>query len=187
MEEFNSLLSKRRSYRKYTNEHLSGDEVQLILEAALLSPSSKGRRSWEFIVVEDKEMLIKLSHCKPQNVSFIANAAMVVVVLGNPLDSDAWIEDSSIASFSMQLQAEALDIGSCWIQLRERNFAENITTSEYINDLLDVPMPLQPLSIISFGRKIEQKDPANLEALMWEKVHIGKYTFLENQEDNGTI
>lgn len=183
MEELNTLLAKRRSYRKYTNEPLTGDEVQLILEAALLSPSSKGKRCWEFIVVEDKEMLQRLASCKPQNGGFTADAALAIVVLGNPMDTDAWIEDASIAAINMQLQAEALDLGSCWVQVRGRNFSDSITSGEYINDLLDIPMPLQVLCIITFGRKEKQKNPANLDNLMWEKVHIGKFT-LPNVDNN---
>lgn len=185
MEELNTLLAKRRSYRKYTGEPLSGDEVQLILEAALLSPSSKGKRSWEFVVVEDKEMLQKLSNCKPHSGTFIANAALAVVVMGNPMDSDAWIEDASIASINMQNQAEALDLGSCWVQVRGRDYGETVTSGEYVNDLLDIPMPLQVLSIIAFGRKEKQKDPANLDNLMWEKIHIGKFS-ISKQEEDGT-
>lgn len=182
MEELNTLLANRRSYRKYTDEPLSGDEVQLILEAALLSPSSKGSRCWEFVLVEDREVLAMLANCKPQNAGFIANAALAVVVLGNPMESDVWIEDASIASVFMQLQAEALDIGSCWVQIRDRNFSDTVTSAEYINELLDIPMPLQPLSIITFGKKDKQKNPANLVNLSWEKVHIGKFSVSNTEE-----
>ncbi len=183
MEEFNTLLVNRRSYRKFTGEPLGGDEVQLILEAALLSPTSKGSRGWEFVVVEDKEMLTKLANCKPNNASFVANAAMVVVVLGNPMESDVWIEDASIASYGMQLQAEALDVGSCWVQLRDRNYSDTVTSAEYVNELLEIPMPLQPLSIIAFGKKAKQKNPANLDSLMWEKIHIGKFSISNPDEE----
>lgn len=177
MENFNHLLVQRRSYRKFLDEPLSGDEVKLILEAALLSPTSKNSSSWEFIAIEDKETLSKLAQCKPQHADFIAKAPLAIVVLGNPLESDVWIEDASIASINMQLQAEALNIGSCWVQVRERNFSETITSSEYINELLDVPMPLEVVSIIAFGKKEKQRKPNNPEQLKWEKIHIGKYTF----------
>ena len=176
MEDFNTLLVNRRSYRKYLDEPLSGDEVQLILEAALLSPTSKKSHSWEFIAVEDKEMLSKLAQCKPQHAAFIAHSTLAVVVLGNPLTSDVWIEDAAIASINMQLQAEALNIGSCWVQIRERNFSETITSSEYINELLEVPMPLQVLSIIAFGKKEKLRKPNSLDNLKWEKIHIGKFS-----------
>jgi len=60
MQDFNTLLINRRSYRNYADGPLAGEAVQLILEAALLSPTSKNKHSWEFVVVEDREMLAKL-------------------------------------------------------------------------------------------------------------------------------
>ena len=175
MEQFKTLLTKRRSYRKYTGEPIGGDQVQLILEAALLAPTSKNSRSWEFVAVEDKEMLAKLANCKPQNGKFIADATLAIVVLGNPLETDVWIEDASIAATLMQLQAEALDLGSCWVQVRGRNYIDTVTSGEYINELLDIPMPLETVCIITFGHKLKQRDPRNLDSLTWEKVHIGKF------------
>ncbi|MDO5664688.1 MAG: nitroreductase family protein [Bacteroidia bacterium] len=180
MQDFNTLLINRRSYRKYLNEPLSGDSVQLILEAALLSPTSKNKHSWEFVVVENKEMLTKLSACKPHGANFIADAALAVVVLGNPLESDVWIEDASIATINMQLQAEELGIGSCWVQVRNREFSETVSSGEYINDILEIPMPLEVLCIISFGKKEKPRSPNNMDNLLWEKIHIEKYKFSQD-------
>lgn len=182
MNSFQQLQIRRRSIRKYSEELLSPDETKKILEAALLSPTSKNRHSWEFIAVEEKEMLVKLSKCKPKSAEFIADAALLVVVLGNPLVSDAWVEDASIASINMQMQAEELGIGSCWIQVRNRLFSDTVTASEYINDLLDIPMPLEVLCVISFGKKEKERTPADIENLHWEKVHIGAYTTTDNEE-----
>lgn len=175
MFDFQSLLICRRSIRKFSAELLSPDEIRKIIEAALLSPTSKNRHSWEFIAVEDKETLSKLSVCKPGSASFIADAVLAVVVLGNPLISDAWVEDASIAAINMQLQAEELGIGSCWVQVRNRNYSETISASEYINELLEVPMPLDVLCVIAFGKKEKERAPADTNNLLWEKVHIGKY------------
>ncbi len=175
MPHFHSLLIKRRSIRKYTEELLSSEETQLILEAALLSPTSKNKHSWEFVVVEDKEALEKLSQCKPHSAEMIRRAALAVVVLGNPLDSEAWVEDASIAAINMQLQAEELNIGSCWVQVRNRFYSEIVSAGEYINELLDVPMPLETLCVIAFGKKEKERTPHNPDELLWEKIHIGKY------------
>lgn len=175
MFDFQSLLLRRRSIRKFSAELLSPDEIRKIIEAALLSPTSKNRHSWEFIAVEEKETLAKLSLCKPGSASFIADAVLSIVVLGNPLISDAWVEDASIAAINMQLQAEELGIGSCWVQVRNRNYSDTISAGEYINDLLEIPMPLEVLCVIAFGKKEKERTPADLDNLHWEKVHIGTY------------
>lgn len=175
MFDFQNLLIRRRSIRKFSAELLSPDEIRKIIEAALLSPTSKNRHSWEFIAVEENGTLAKLSVCKPGSASFIADAALAVVVLGNPLISDAWVEDASIAAINMQLQAEELGIGSCWVQVRNRNYSDTISAGEYINELLEIPMPLEVLCVIAFGKKEKERTPADLENLHWEKIHIGTY------------
>ena len=179
MNSFQQLQIQRRSVRKYSDELLSPDETKKILEAALLSPTSKNKHSWEFIAVEEKEMLAKLAKCKPKSAEFISSAALVVVVLGNPLLSDAWVEDASIAAINMQMQAEELGIGSCWIQVRNRFYADTLTAGEYINELLEVPMPLEVLCMIAFGKKEKVRTPADIDNLHWEKVHIGTYSLME--------
>ena len=105
MENFSELIKNRRSMRKFTDEELTQDEVVALMKAALMSPSSKRSNSWQFVVVDDKEKLKELSHCKEQASSFIADAALAIVVMADPLASDVWIEDASIAS-NVSLQPE---------------------------------------------------------------------------------
>ena len=117
MENFSELIKNRRSMRKFTDEELTQDEVVTLMKAALMSPSSKRSNSWQFVVIDDKEMLKELSHCKEQASSFIADAALAIVVMADPLASDVWIEDAAIASIMIQLQAEDLGLGSCWVSV----------------------------------------------------------------------
>ena len=175
MSNFLNLLIKRRSIRKFKDELLQPEETEMILKAALLAPTSKNSHSCQFVVVEDKEILQKLSNCKPQSSKFIADSALAIVVLGNPLVSDVWIEDASIASIAMQLQAEDIGIGSCWVQVREREYNETITSADYVRDILEVPMPYEVLSIIAFGKKEKERRPNDEELLTWENVHIGSF------------
>lgn len=175
MSKFQNLLIQRRSIRKYTEDLLQPEETEMILKAALLSPTSKNSHSWQFIVVEEKEMLQKLANCKPHGSDFVANCALAVVVLGNPLVSDVWIEDASIASIAMQLQAEDIGIGSCWVQVRDRKLDDNLTATDYVRNILEIPMPYEALSIIAFGKKQKERNPNDVENLLWENVHIGEF------------
>ncbi len=183
MSKFQNLQIKRRSIRKYSDEQLTPEETKMILEAALLSPTSKNKHSWSFIAVEDKETIEQLSNCKPHSAKFISDASLVVVVAGNPLISDACIEDASIAAINMQMQAEELNIGSCWIQVRNRMYSDKITSGEYINELLDIPMPIEVVCIIAFGKKEAVRTPADINNLHWEKVHIDKYASESEKEE----
>ena len=161
--------------RKFTEEELTQEEVVALLRAALMSPSSKRTNSWQFVVVDDRETLQKLSRCKEMASSFLADAALGIVVMADPLASDVWIEDAAIASLMIQLQAEDLGLGSCWIQVRERFTPEGIPSGEFVHDVLDIPLQLQVLSIVAVGHKGMERKPFNEEHLQWEKVHINKY------------
>ena len=175
MNSFSNLIKNRRSMRKFTGEELTQDQVVTLLKAALMSPSSKRSNPWQFIVVDDKETLQQLSICKEMGASFLKDAALAIVVMADPLASDVWIEDAAIASLMIQLQAEDMGLGSCWIQVRERFTATGIPSGDFVHNVLDIPLQLQVLSIVAVGHKGMERKPFNEEHLQWEKVHLGKY------------
>ena len=175
MNNFSELIKNRRSMRKFTDEELTQDQVVALLKAALMSPSSKRSNPWQFIVVDDKETLQKLSMCKEMGASFLKDAALAIVVMADPLTSDVWIEDAAIASLMIQLQAEDLGLGSCWIQVRERFTATGIPSGDFVHNVLEIPLQLQVLSIVAVGHKGMERKPFNEEHLQWEKIHLGKY------------
>ena len=175
MENFSDLIKNRRSMRKFTGEELTQDEVVALMKAALMSPSSKRTNCWQFVLVDDKELLKDLAHCKEVGSAFLADAALAVVVVADPLVSDVWVEDASIASLMVQLQAEDLGLGSCWVQVRERFTATGMPSNEFVHGLLDLPLQLQVLSIIAVGHKGMERKPFDEAHLQWEKIHINKY------------
>lgn len=95
MENFKDLVQKRRSIRKFTDEEIKAEDLQTILRAALMSPTSKGTRAWHFVVVDDKSLLEKISLCRLMGSQFIAGAKVAIVVLGDREVTDAWCEDAS--------------------------------------------------------------------------------------------
>lgn len=185
MKDFASLITNRRSVRKFTGQLLNPEQTAMILKAGLMAPSSKKKTPWQFVVVEEKEMLEKLSLCKPHGAAFIEGCALAVVVLANVMESDVWIEDASIASIFMQLQAEDLGLGSCWCQIRNRQTENEEDASQYIRGLLDIPYQLEVLSVIGFGYKEKPGKPFDESRLQWEKVHLGKFCMpeCEHKED----
>lgn len=172
---FKDLAQLRRSHRKFTNQEIDPDDVKLILRAALMAPTSKGQRAWQFVVVDDKMDLEKLSDAKDMGGSFLKEAPLCIVVLGDPLQNDCWIEDGSIAAISMQYQAEDLGLGSCWVQMRGRGLSDGTSADEVIRGILDIPENLSVLCVVAIGHKADERKPQNEDKLKWENVHINKY------------
>lgn len=175
MTDFNELVKIRRSHRKFTDEEISPEHVQSILRAALMSPTSKSQRAWQFVVVDDKTDIEKLADAKDLGSQFMKGAPLAIIVLGDPQKNDCWVEDGSIAAVSMQYQAEELGLGSCWVQMRGRGLADGTPADEVIRGVLDIPANLNTLCIIAVGHKADERKPQNEDNLKWENVHAEKY------------
>lgn len=175
MTSFHDLITNRRSIRRYTDEEISADDVKTIMEAALMAPTSKSSRPWQFVIVEDSARLEALSKCKEAGAMPIAKAPLAIVVAVDVEASDPWIEDAAIAATYIQLQAQDLGLGSCWIQVRGRYTDRDLESETYVQNVLDMPDTILPVAIITIGHPAEEKKPQNLEKLLWEKVHINEW------------
>ena len=175
MKEFKDLAQMRRSHRKFTAQEIDAEDVRLIMRAALMSPTSKGQRGWQFVVVDDKVDIEKIADAKDLGSQFLKEAPLAIVVLGDPTQNDCWIEDGSIAAISMQYQAEDLGLGSCWIQMRGRGLSDGTTADTVIRGVLDIPENLCVLCVLAVGHKADERKPQNEEKLKWENVHVNKF------------
>ena len=175
MTNFKDLVQLRRSHRKFTDEEIDAEDVRLIMRAGLMAPTSKGQRAWQFVVVDDKMDLEKLSDAKDLGGQLIKGAALAIVMLGDPMQNDCWVEDGSIAAISMQYQAEELGLGSCWVQMRGRGLSDGTTADTVIRGILDIPENFNVLCVIAVGHKADERKPQNEDKLKWENVHLGKF------------
>lgn len=172
---FYDLLRARRSIRKFQNKAVEKEKADLILKSALLAPSSRAIRPWEFIAVTDRELLGKLSRCKEQGSGFLAGAPLGIVVIADPEVCDVWVEDASIASIIIQLSAQSLGLSSCWIQVRERFYKGTIKAEDYIKGALGIPGKYGVECIVAIGYPAEEKGAYPDSELLYSKVHLNRF------------
>lgn len=172
---FIDLARTRRSIRRFSDKPVEKEKVDLLVEALLRSPSSRGCMPWEFVVVTESDSIDQLSQSKPQGAAFLKGAPLAVVICADPQATDVWVEDAAIASTYAHLAATDLGLGSCWIQLRNRNFSESQTASQRVGEILSLPDHLEVLSIVAIGYAVEEKAPHPEGSLKREKVHYEKF------------
>jgi nitroreductase len=170
------LLKKRRSIRKYQKTPVEREKIESLIKAALLSPSSRNLQPWQFIVVDDKTRLNRLAQSKEHGSSFLEQAALGIVVLGDPEKCDVWVEDCSIASLIIHLTAVELGLGSCWIQIRERFHHSGLSAGDYVRTILDIPERYKVEAIIALGYPAEEKAPRPESVLPHSQVHHNRFT-----------
>jgi nitroreductase len=145
------------------------------MEAALRSPSSRGFNPWEFVVIDDPQTITRLSTAKPHGAAFLAKAPLAIAVCGDPEQSDVWVEDVSIAAIILHLAATDLELGSCWIQLRKRNYDNATTAGEFAAEVLGLRQGLTVSAIMAIGYPAQQPSPHPLSSLQQEKVSLNRY------------
>ena len=156
------ILLERRSIRKYKEKKVEEEKINQILAAGKVAPSGKNKKPWEFMVIEDKEVLKKLSMVKPKGGLFLAESPTAIAVVGDEEVSDTWVEDCSIASTFIQLEACNQGLGSCWIQMRNRFTKDGGDAEVAAKEILEIPNNKRLLCIISIGYP-DQERPAYKE------------------------
>ena len=169
------LLRARRSIRKYTGKPIEPQKIEILKEAVLRAPSSRNIDPWEFVFVDQRELLRKLSMAKPHGAKFLAEAALGIVICADGDKSDVWIEDCSIASILVQMVAQSIGLGSCWIQIRQRMFDDKTTSEEYIKGVLNMPRHVRVESIVAIGYAAEIREPLPREELKDDRIRINGY------------
>ncbi|HBG06682.1 MAG: NAD(P)H-dependent dehydrogenase/reductase [Geobacteraceae bacterium GWC2_58_44] len=169
------LLRSRRSIRKFTPEKLTADAIEVLVEAALRAPSSRGINPWQFIVVDDPDVLEKLSQAKQHGSQFLKNAPLAMVVCADSRQSDVWVEDCSIAAIVIQLTALSLGLGSCWAQIRNRQHDGEKSAEKYLQELLGLPEEIKVECILGLGHPAEKKSPVSAEKLQRDKIRKNRW------------
>ncbi len=169
------LLKTRRSIRKYEDRELEKEKIDTILKAALLAPSSRSKRPWEFIAITDKDLIKKLSESKEHGSKLIEGAPFCIVVIADKECCDVWIEDASIAASIIHLTAHSMNLASCWVQIRERAHKGEEMAESYVRDLLNIPEKYGVECIIPIGYPAESKKAYEDSDLLYDKIHINSY------------
>ena len=169
------LLRKRRSIRQYTDQKIEDEKLEILIESVLRSPSSRGLNPWEFVVVTDKDTIGSLARAKTHGSSFLAGAPLAIVVCANPDKSDVWIEDTAIASLVLHLCAADLGLGSCWIQIRNRQHNEQTGSEPYVKNVLGLEPDMSVEAIVAIGYSAEEKPGRESDSLSYERISYEKY------------
>ena len=150
---FIDVVRSRKSCRLFTDVPLEQGEMDLIMEAGLKAPSSRQLKDVRLFPVRDIGLIRRLALCKPSSTTPLETATFAVIVAADPEVCDVWIEDASIATIMMQLEAEDLGIGSCWVQVRLRSNGDTPAEEIVIREA-GLDPGLKVLSVVAFGRKL---------------------------------
>ncbi len=173
-ETLNTIFS-RRSIRKYSDKKIEQSTIDLLIKAGLSAPSNVNKMDWEFIVIDDKEILERVANATLYG-KMTKDAPLAIVVCGN-LDrtlmgegAEFWVQDCSAAAENILLAAHSLGLGAVWTGVyptsdRIRNVSKAIG---------NIPLNIVPLALIPVGYPLEDEILVEKE-LPTDRVHYNGY------------
>jgi nitroreductase len=171
------VIRRRRTIRRFTDQKVSEEQIDTLLELAMCAPSRLDRRPWHFIVIRDKglqKQLAGLLRVHP----YLEQASALVVVCGEPKSSPTWTMDVSASIENLVLGATAMGLGSAWVGSPGTVLWD--MCDELLHDLLAIPLDVGVVALVALGHPAEERSAHGkhdrLEPL---KVHFDHWEIRE--------
>jgi nitroreductase len=169
MDAIEAILT-RRSIRKYQDKPVPEELIRQLLGAAMMAPSARNAQPWQFVVIDDPEMLRQAAQINP-NAHMAAHAPVAILVCGDldlELSQGYWVVDCAAAVQNILLAAHALGLGAVWTGVYPRR-----DRMEGLGRLVGVPENIMPHSLVVLGYAADQ--PASADRYRAERVRRNRW------------
>ena len=153
--ELKQILNSRRSVRKFLAGKVEHDKLQRIVDMALQAPSSRNTRSTRLVVVEQPELLEKMSQMRDYGSAFMKDAQAAIVVMGDKNATDLWLDNCAITATILQLAVVDEGLASCWVHVNDRPVKKDEPEGEkadtFLRSRLGIPEHYGILCAVALG------------------------------------
>jgi nitroreductase len=120
-------ITTRRNVRTYEDRPIPVDDLDRILEAGRRTPSSRNTQPWDFVVVTERDALVRLAQVWRGAGHVAGSAATIAVVAPVSQDGPQRAEyDIGQASMAIQLAATDLGIGAGVTAVADEDLARTL-------------------------------------------------------------
>lgn len=151
-------IRTRRSIRDYLTKSIEEQKVEMMLAAGMQAPSAGNQQAWQFVVIDDRQLLDKIAVIHPY-ATMCRQAPLAIMVCGDlrlEKHRDYWVQDCSAATQNMLLTACDLGLGAVWAGIYPRQ-----DRVEAMKTLLKLPEQVIPLSLVVVGYPARPVEPIN--------------------------
>ena len=146
-------IHTRRSIRRFLDKPVSEEFVQKLLAAAMQAPSARNQQPWQFVVIDDRDVLAKIPAFMP-NAAMVSGAPLAILVCGDlslEKSEGYWVVDCAAATENMLLAAHALGLGAVWCGVYPRQHR-----MDGLRNLVGLPENVMAHSLVVIGQPAEQ-------------------------------
>jgi nitroreductase len=161
-------IINRRSVREYAPKIVSDDDILEIIKAGQFAPSAHHNMVVEFIIIRAQETKDKIFEICREFQDFVKKAPVLIILVTDKKKSVLTVQDLSVVSENMFLQATALGLGTVWKNLQP-DWAKKILA------FLNVPKNYIAINMIPVGYPAKKTEPHIDKDFGSEKIHQEKW------------
>jgi nitroreductase len=159
-------IAGRRSVRAYKPDPVSDKDISEIIKAAEFAPSGRHLRPVEYVIVKDRKTKDALFAILGDD--FIRQTPVLIIPAGDTQKSALTVQDISIASGYIFLQAYSLGLGTVWKNINTENAAK-------IREVLGIPEHFAIINVIPLGYPAENLPPHDDGEFETSKIHEERF------------
>lgn len=164
------VILTRRSIRKYTEQPVSDEQVEILLKSAMYAPSAVNKQPWHFIVFRDKLIAEKIAKFHPNSYMLRHASLGILVCFDENLQHDTGYGelDCSAATQNILLASHGIGLGAVWIGIVPRK-----NRIESVKKVFNLPLNIIPFALVAVGYPDEKR--AFPERFRKERIHYEKW------------
>lgn len=170
------VLRGRRSCKDFLDTPVPVETLSELVDIARCSPSGDNKNAWRFIIITGRRALDRLSEIA-RTCSWLHSAQAAIAVVVDPASTCYWLEDCSVAAYSIWLAAEARGVGAAWAAMHQSdNHEESSRRQKYVREILSIPDQLSIPMVMGLGYckspPAEKERPTLEEIINWENYPV---------------
>lgn len=165
------IILNRRSVRKFTLKNVEPEKISRLLHAAMQAPSATNQQPWEFIVVDDKAKVEKLSEFSPYSKMLMEAPIAIIMLERQRLRAQEFApQDMGACTENLLLQAVEEGLGAVWMGVGKNNPRES-----FLIDMFNLPENIKPFAVIAVGYPADENANKFVDRYDETRVHYNNY------------
>lgn len=169
-------IRNRRSVKSYLSTPVPREKLETLIDLARLSPSGDNKNTWGFVVITQRNSLERLSQTHP-DCKWLSSAQAGIAVVIDPTSTRYWLEDCSVAAYSIWLAATAQGLGAAWAAMYQSdNPDETKRRQQLLRETLSIPEDILVPMVLAIGYPESlppvKKRPQLKEVICWERYTL---------------
>ncbi len=144
--DISEIIKTRRSIRKFTDEPVSDEIIDGIIESGTWAPSGMNNQPWKFAVIKDSVLKKKISNLTHYSKTVMNANALIAVFLDHSSGYDNTKDIQAIGACiqNMLLAIHSMGLGAVWL-------GEILKSKDKVLELFEGPEEFELMAVIALG------------------------------------